>query len=57
MLPIHLNGEIPLLLSFIELHSYRELLTWSSYSITSKVPSPAPPHHLMSQVSLLFGTN
>ena len=35
----------------------RELLTWSSYSITSKVPSPAPPHHLMSQVSLLFGTN
>ena len=35
----------------------RELLTWSSYSITSKVPSPAPPHHLMSQVSLLSGTN
>ena len=35
----------------------RELLTWSSYSITSKVPSPAPPHHLMSQVTLLFGTN
>ena len=25
MLPIHLNGEIPLLLSFIELHSYKLL--------------------------------
>ena len=42
---------------FFQFGIIRELLTWSSYSITSKVPSPATPHHLMSQVSLLFGTN